>query len=345
MTLRHSVLFLVGSSTTAEMQELSELYARGAMEALGPHHDLGVLHHAPDGSWRHGRTLGAAKAGRPLTLAQAVAAVSEARYDVALPQMFCPFGMTAGRALLELMDLPFVGNTPDAMALTVDKAKARAVAAAAGLNVPEGCVASRGCVPEDLPAFPVIVKPVAGDNSEGLSLVEHPDALFAALARVDGEALIERFIPPGRELRCGVIERNGALLCLPPEEYPVGGERPIRTKSDKLARTDTGALMLAAKTQEAAWIVEPDDPATPALHEAALQAYRALGCRHYGLFDFRVDDAGTPWFLEAGLYCSFSPQSVVAVMAEAAGIPLPALFAELARAATGHDLSPTRTVA
>ena len=52
----------------------------------------------------------------------------------------------------------------------------------------------------------------------------------------------------------------------------------------------------------------------------------ALGCRHYSLFDFRIDPAGRPWFLEAGLYCSFARQSVIPMMAAAAGISLPDLF-------------------
>ncbi len=44
------------------------------------------------------------------------------------------------------------------------------------------------------------------------------------------------------------------------------------------------------------------------------------------LFDFRLDPQGQPWFLEAGLYCSFSPKSVIASMAKAAGIPLDELL-------------------
>ena len=35
---------------------------------------------------------------------------------------------------------------------------------------------------------------------------------------------------------------------------------------------------------------------------------------------------GRPWFLEAGLYCSYSPGSVIAVMASAIGISVPQLF-------------------
>jgi D-alanine-D-alanine ligase len=59
---------------------------------------------------------------------------------------------------------------------------------------------------------------------------------------------------------------------------------------------------------------------------AARRCHVALGCRHYSLFDFRIDPDGRPWFLEAGLYCSFAPTSVIAVMAAAVGMDVPDLF-------------------
>lgn len=60
--------------------------------------------------------------------------------------------------------------------------------------------------------------------------------------------------------------------------------------------------------------------------EAARRCHVALGARLYSLFDFRIDAGGRPWFLEAGMYCSFSPKSVIAVMAKAAGIGVDELF-------------------
>ncbi|MGB3456745.1 MAG: hypothetical protein WBG08_08580 [Litorimonas sp.] len=330
---RLSVLCLVGSFETDEMRELSELYARGCLSALGHLHDFSVLHRTPDGSWRLVRSLDpqALRRDAKMSFPDAVAAVASHRFDIGLPQMFCRTGMTAGRALFDLLGLPFIGNDAVAMGLTADKALARAVVSAAGVRVPDGKVIRQGCVCDPPLPLPLIVKPVASDNSDGLGLVRGAEGFQSALnlAFRDGDALVEQFIPPGRELRCAVIEQDGALLPLPPEEYPVGRDRPIRTKTDKLARPG-GVLTLAAKTRDAAWIVKPGDPAIPGIQAASLDAYRALCCRHYGLFDFRVDDAGRVWFLEAGLYCSFSPQSVIAVMADAAGIALPDLFERLA---------------
>jgi D-alanine-D-alanine ligase len=103
-------------------------------------------------------------------------------------------------------------------------------------------------------------------------------------------------------------------------------ERPVRLAADKLCRDGSGDLRLVAKDPTRAWIVDPADPVTAAVHRAARLCHRALGCRHYGLFDFRIDPQGRPWFLEAGLYCSFARASVVATMAEAAGIAVAELF-------------------
>jgi D-alanine-D-alanine ligase len=127
-----------------------------------------------------------------------------------------------------------------------------------------------------------------------------------------------------------VLEVDGELRCLPLEEYAVDPDtKPIRGYDDKLRRgSDDGALSLVAKDAEHAWIVDLSDPVTQPVWEAARACHRALGCRDYSLFDFRVDPEGRPWFLEAGLYCSFAQKSVVAVMARAAGIALQDLFAD-----------------
>jgi D-alanine-D-alanine ligase len=124
-----------------------------------------------------------------------------------------------------------------------------------------------------------------------------------------------------------VVQDGDTLRCLPLEEYAVDSEhKPVRDHDDKLRRDDAGDLGLVAKDAAHAWVVDPADPVTGPVHEAALRVYEALGCRHHGLFDFRVDPGGLPYFLEASLYCSFAPTSVVVVMAEAAGLPLLALL-------------------
>ena len=112
----------------------------------------------------------------------------------------------------------------------------------------------------------------------------------------------------------------------------------MRTSS---GATRDGALELVAKDPTRAWIVDPGDPVTERVWAVARRCHAALGCRHHSLFDFRIDPAGRPWFMEAGLYCSFSPVSVISTMASAAGIPTDELF-QIAVSNARHPTEVTR---
>jgi D-alanine-D-alanine ligase len=270
--------------------------------------------------------------------------------DVALPQMFCRPGMTAYRSLLtDVLGVPTVGNTGEVMAIGAHKQRARAIVAAAGVAVPEGEVLRPGDVPTLAP--PVVVKPVDADNSHGVTLVRDPSEYDAALATAfehagpSAEVLVETYVELGREVRCGIVERpteDGVeLVCLPLEEYAVDADtKPVRDAADKITRSaDTQDLRLMAKDADHAWIVPLDDPTVPAVHELARRAHVALGCRDHSLVDVRIDPHGTPYFLEASLYCSFAPSSVVVMMAAAAGLPLETLLADQVAAAVARGAS------
>lgn len=337
-----SVLHLVGSAVDDFHADLSRLYAGACLNALADpeRYDVHLAYVAPDGSWRFPTDLGTTSlaSAAVMSAADAVAHVGFLGIDVMVPQMFCLPGMTTYRALFDLLGIPYVGNPPEVMAIAADKAKARAIVAAAGVTVPAGEVLRPGEW-SSLP-LPVVVKPVDADNSVGVSLVREPaeyDAAIDLAMAHGGAALIESYVELGREVRCGIIVRNGELVCLPLEEYAVDSTtKPIRGRDDKLDRTDDGDLYLVAKDSAHAWIVPEDDPITEAVWEAARRCHVALGCRHYSLFDFRIDPEGNPWFLEAGPYCSFAPTSVIAVMAAAAGIDVTELFATTLGEALGE---------
>ena len=325
------VLHLTGSAVDPLLDDVSRLYARGCLDALaaGPEQHV-VAHVSPGGAWRFPTGLddAAVAAAAPLTFAEAVALLTTLDVDVALPQMFCLPGMTTYRGLLDLLDIPYVGNRPEVMALGADKPRASAVVAAAGVTVPASQVVRPGDTLRL--ALPVVVKPADADNSLGVTLVREAGAFDEAVRSAcehSDRALVETYVELGREMRCAVIDRGGELVCLPLEEYAVDATtKPVRDHADKLRRDDGGGLGLVAKDAAHAWIVPLDDPVTAPMHQASLAAYDALGCRHHGLFDFRVDPAGVPHFLEASLYCSFAPTSVIVVMAAAAGISLTELF-------------------
>lgn len=340
-----TVLALVGSAVDEFHAELSRVYAQGFLDVMSgdPGYRVHIAYVSPDGMWKFPDGIDAANldAAESMSVAEALCWIVRAEVDAVIPQMFCRPGMTTYRAAFDLLQVPYLGNTPEVMAMAADKNIARAVVSAAGVAVPRGAVIGRDMIrPVEVTEieFPVVVKPVDSDNSMGVSVVRTADTLDDAITealRYSATALVEQYVPLGREVRCGIISRNGELVCLPLEEYAVDEQtRPIRSRSDKLDRSGAGELYLVAKDPAKAWIVDVDDPITDAVWAAARRCYSALRCRHYGLFDFRIDPDGTPWFLEAGLYCSYSPSSVVAVMAASAGIDARELVA-----ASMHELS------
>lgn len=326
------VLHLVGSPTSKAYCELSELYAADCINALDQpdkyHFVIALV--TPDGLWRFPDSLNrtAIETAQPMAIHMAIGLLAQQRIDIALPQMFCLAGMTHYRALLEALGIPYLGNRPFQMALAADKFKAKAVVGAAGVRVPRGKLLTKGQSPTlELPA---VVKPNDSDNSDGLTLVMHHTQYQAALELAflhSDTVLTETYVPLGREVRCAIVVQNGCMRHLPLEEYFVDSlTRPVRTRANKLKRDGDDNLVLAAKQAGEAWIVDRLDPVVQAVWDAASRCHVALGCEQYSLFDFRIDPDGVPWFLEAGLYCSYSPKSVIATMMAAAGVPLREFF-------------------
>ncbi len=327
-----SILHLVGSADNDFYCALSRLYAKDCIAATAnrERYKFYIAYITPDRQWRFPPSLSREDiaAAEPMSLYDGIQFIIAKNIDVVLPQIFCLPGMTQYRALFDLLNIPYVGNTPDVMALAAHKAKAKAVVAAAGVKVPFGELLRQGDRPTIKP--PAVIKPANSDNSLGVALVkdvaDYDAALNTAFEHSD-EVLVEEYIELGREVRCGIIVKDGELVGLPLEEYLVNAQdHPIRNYADKLKQTEDGDLSLTAKDKIKAWIVDPSAPVTETVQEVAKKCHQALGCRHYSLFDFRLDPQGQPWFLEAGLYCSFSPKSVIASMAKAAGIPVDKLL-------------------
>jgi D-alanine-D-alanine ligase len=338
MVLR--VLHLVGSAVSDFYCDLSRLYAQDCLEstANAALYEFHIAYITPDRQWRFPTDLSreSIDSATPMSVVKAVETLTALQIDLMVPQMFCIPGMTYYRALFDLLDIPYLGNTPDVMAMTANKAKTRSIVAAAGVKVPPGELLRTGNQPSLAEPVrmtidpPAVIKPVDADNSLGVALVrnraDYNLALKTAFTYAD-EVLVETFIELGREVRCGILVRDGELICLPLEEYKMDkDDRPIRSYEDKLNKNNNGDLYMVAKDATKSWIVDPDDPITARVWDAAKQCHIALGCRHYSLFDFRIDPSGQPWFLEAGLYCSFANKSVISTMAKAADIPLETLF-------------------
>lgn len=261
------------------------------------------------------------------------------RADVAFPIVHGTLGEDGAlQGLLETLRIPCVGCGVAASALAMDKPRSKAVLmATTALRMPRGVALARHELAADDAihaalarlALPLIVKPPDGGSSYGLTRVTERAALPTAVrlaAAVEGSsgALVEEQVA-GDEVTCAVVGDAASAI----EAFP-----PI------LIRPNHGGLFdLAAKYTPGA-TAEICPAPLPAgtlrrIEEAAITAYRALGCRGFARVDFILSD-GVPWFLELNTLPGLTRESLFPKAARAAGHELPALFARLVASAIGE---------
>jgi D-alanine-D-alanine ligase len=282
--------------------------------------------------------------------------------------MFDQSGMTSFRAFFQdVLGLPVVG--PDAFANTVaqNKVFTRGVLMAMGVPMPKGFAVQRpdptsNKVTEDWVesteykslGFPLIMKPPLEDNSRGITLVKQRDQLKAAFEECFSygqQALLEEFIP-GREFRCGCIDlphcldnyqntandseeckgKAGGLQAIPAmiEYVMVNKDMPIRTAADKLTTNDKGAMCQVKCERKMP--AEVDADLKQKMQKITMDAHRALQCRAYSLFDFRVHaETGQPYVIECCAFWSFSPISAISLMLKASDLDYEKIITDIWR--------------
>ncbi|MEL7155354.1 MAG: D-alanine--D-alanine ligase [Actinomycetota bacterium] len=314
MTSIPRVLHLAGADSSAFYHDLSLVYAEEAFLPASMTHTFAVVE--PDAGWRVGPSL--AELGPPMTLSRFLAELGPV--DLVVPYMFDQRGMTSYRSFFEdIVGVPVVGSRAEVTTLATDKAMTKLIVAAAGVPVPR----SHDPAGDDV-TFPVIVKPNREDNSRGLSLVRSAAELPAAVERAaafDAGVVVEQYLG-GRELRLAVVDQGDELYVPAMIEYAVSEDHPVRELAHKLD-VDADGNPVSQTTSPAVAPVCPA-PVTPDLRtqlvELAIQAHQALGCRHYSLFDVRLDpDSGRPHLLEAGLFWTFGRPSMITKMIAADG--------------------------
>jgi D-alanine-D-alanine ligase len=319
------VLHVCGSMASEYYEGVSIYYGSECLETVKPH---GTYNNLPcfihlDGSWsfpEDSSEEARAKAPR-LSFPEAMEKVAELKPMAVVPHMFCLPGMTSFRALFDTMMIPIAGNTADVMALSTDKWKTKAIVAASGVKIPQGEVLRAGQRPTMKPPF--LLKPCNEDNSQGISLVRPGQDVQKALDLAfsfDSEVLCEEYVPLGRELRVAGLEmEDGTLKTLPCIEYFLTEKDPIRTAAHKLVTNEKGVPTTVA-TGGRKCPADIDPVLFGKLQDMVEKSHKALGCRDYSLYDVRVDPQGEPYFIEACLYCSFAPKSVIVAMGDSIGL-------------------------
>jgi D-alanine-D-alanine ligase len=223
---------------------------------------------------------------------------------------------------LELLGIPYTGSGVLASALAIDKTTTKRLWAAEGLATPRwvllrGAELEPGSIDAAAEAaatalgLPLIVKPPREGSSIGVTRVDRPEQLPAAVraaAGHDSEVLCEECIV-GDELTCAVLGEADAAEALPVIRICApGGDYDYRHKYF----TDDVRYLVPSGLPPA----EEDE-----VRRLTLAAYRALGCRGWGRADLmlRASDR-RPFLLEMNTSPGMTGHSLVPMAARAAGL-------------------------
>jgi D-alanine-D-alanine ligase len=225
------------------------------------------------------------------------------------------------QALLDLAGIPYTGSGKLGSALGWDKDVAKRLFLAAGVPTAEWLMAP---VSADIVAqrigFPLIVKPNGQGSTVGLTLVETPAELAAALELAggfDSQVMIERYIA-GREITVGILDDEALAV----------GEIITRTGPifDYAAKYQTGGA-------EEIFPAKLTRDQTARAQDLALRVHRALKLDTYSRVDFRMDAAGELWCLEVNTLPGLTAASLLPRAAAAVGIGFPELCERICRGA------------
>lgn len=210
---------------------------------------------------------------------------------------------------LDLLGLPYTGSGVLGSALAMDKWRTKLVWQAAGVPTPRCMIVTADTDPrrviEQL-GLPLIVKPAHEGSSIGVSKVNTVGEYAAAIAlasRLDPLVLAEEFVA-GTELTAAILGER--VLPLVRIDAPEG-----RYDYENKYFTDAVQYRCPAGVRA---------PVEAAIAEAALNAFRVLGCRGWGRADLILREDGSFWFLEMNTAPGMTGHSLVPIAARAAGL-------------------------
>jgi D-alanine-D-alanine ligase len=234
-------------------------------------------------------------------------------------------------ALLELLDIPYTGSDPATLSLALDKALAKRVVRAAGIETPnfQSMNTGRERLDKQFTRWPLIVKPVAEGSSKGViaksvchNEQELREVVKEMVDRYQQPALVEEYIG-GREFTVGLLgERRPEVL--PPMEIVFtdkSDKTPIYKFEDKLETNDRIRYEVPAKVEPA--LLER-------LRTSARTSFMALGCRDVARIDFRMDENGRIYFIECNPLPGLTPGwSDLVLIAQGDGMDYRTLIGEI----------------
>jgi D-alanine-D-alanine ligase len=254
----------------------------------------------------------------------------------------CVFNALHGRlgedgtvqGMLELLGLPYTGSGVLASALCMDKARANAMMAHAGLKIPmfEELEIKEGVSAEVVERLvktyelPLVIKPVREGSTIGLTIAKNMDEVASGLvlaARYDRRVMVQKFAA-GTEITVGVLA-TPEIQVLPTLE--IVSDNPVYDYDAKYTAGKSHHI-IPARISERAQLVSSD---------VARRAFIGLGCAGMARVDIIVDSHDNPWVLEVNTVPGLTEVSLLPDAAKAAGITFDELCQRLVDHAIGRS--------
>ena len=214
------------------------------------------------------------------------------------------------QGVLETLNLPYTHSGVLASALAMDKAKSKAVLAAAGVTVPGGGLFNRfEAAAEHVMPPPYVVKPNAEGSSVGVFIVldganRPPQEIVAPEWTYGEEVMIEPYVR-GKELAVAVMDGKALTVT---DIVPKSGFYDYEAKYGDGGSEHILPAQIPLKTLEKAM-------------ELAERAHAALGCRGVTRSDLRYDDINDILvLLEVNTQPGMTPTSLVPEQAALKGV-------------------------
>lgn len=242
--------------------------------------------------------------------------------DIAFPVLHGVNGEDGSiQGLFQLCGIRYVGNGVLASALAMDKVYSKKIFRQAGLSVAEGMEIDKQSWRLDSAKILAraetylspagFVKPARSGSSVGVSKVEDKASLPAAIENAfefDEKVLIEKQVA-GREVECSVLERaDGSLQVSLAGEIKLHGSEFYDYQA-KYIDNSAELLVPTALSQEE----------LKQMHQAAVTAFRAIGCSGLARTDFFLTEQGFV-ITEINTMPGFTPISMYPSLLAASGV-------------------------
>lgn len=224
-------------------------------------------------------------------------------------------------ALLEILNIPFIGTDAYGLSLSLDKGKSKILSQEIGIATPQFLLCNENGESmvgksdiEEL-GLPIIIKPNYEGNSSGIKVARTYDRakifLKQTLEEYSSEVLCEEFVR-GMEITVPIIGsgKNAKVIGI------TGIDKQIdRRESGEFWLTSDDKMF--GNSKEVPIELKPE--VEKKIKGWSLAIFRLIGCRDFGRVDFRLDEMGTPFFLEINPVPSLAEDGAFGVSKEVYG--------------------------